>query len=347
MTVSRVVRLAVVDDSLFVRKAISRLFEGDERILIVGVAASGEELLANLQNWRPTAVTLDLSMPGMGGLATLDELMRRRPVPVIVLSAHTSQEAPLTIEALNRGAVDFVDKQQYSLVDFDALRSVLGEKLLNISGVPRPAPLSAPPPPACQPRATRCDAFEMLLIGASTGGPPAIEQILREVGAVDVPIAIVQHMPVGFTAAFASRLNAHLPIEVREAAHGTPFAAGVAHVAPAGLHLRLKREGERLITVLARHPEETVHRPSVDVLFGSAEPFAPRVLAILLTGMGDDGARGLSTLAAAGAHTIAQDEATSIVYGMPRAALSLGAVCEQLPLPLVGRRVGELLRGSG
>ncbi len=337
------IRLAVVDDSVFVRKAICRLFQGDERFTVVGAASCGEELLEHLEAWNPTAVTLDLSMPGMGGLATLDELLRRRRLPVIILSAHTSQEAPLTIEALSRGAVDFVDKQQFSLVDFDALRSVLTEKLLTIAGTRRSAepPLLVPVVPSPMPAT---GSHDILLIGASTGGPPAIEQVLRDLGTPSFPIAIVQHMPPGFTAAFADRLNAHLPMDVCEASHGARFVPGVAYIAPAGMHLKLKKDGEEMFTTLSRYPDSTTHCPSVNVLFESAEAFGERCVAVLLTGMGDDGANGLLKLASAGALTVVQDEATSVVYGMPRAAVALNAAREQLPLPSIGKRVIELLR---
>ena len=346
MTAPPPIRLAVVDDSAFVRKALCRLFENDEHVVVVGTASCGEDLLEHLDEWNPTVVTLDLSMPGIGGLATLDELLRRRRIPVIVLSAHSSEEAPITIEALNRGAVDFIDKQQFSLVDFDALRSVLTEKLLHILPSSSSPPLRRAPEPlrgrAPSPVAVPGE-YDVLLIGASTGGPPAIETLLQLVGDVQIPIAIVQHMPVGFTAAFADRLDAHLPIRVVEARHGAPFVPGVAHIARAGMHLKLHRDGDRVVTKLSRHPDQASHSPSVDVLFDSALPFAKRTIAVLLTGMGDDGAQGLSRLAAAGAMTLVQDEDTCIVYGMPRAAVALNAAREQLPLRSIGRRIAELL----
>ena len=346
MTTPPSIRLAVVDDSAFVRKALSRLFENDEHVAVVGTASCGEELLDHLEEWNPTVVTLDLSMPGIGGLATLDELLRRRRIPVIVLSAHSSEEAPITIEALNRGAADFIDKEQFSLVDFDALRSVLTEKLIGIvphsALQPRHRPPDPQPVPAPSPVAAPA-GYDMLLIGASTGGPPAVETVLQLVGEVHIPIAVVQHMPLGFTAAFADRLNAHLPIRVMEARHGAPFAPGIAHIARAGMHLTLHGDADRIVTVLSRHPGHTSHSPSVDVLFDSALPFAKRSIAVLLTGMGDDGARGLARLCAAGAMTLVQDEDTCIVYGMPRAAMALNAAREQLPLRSIGRRIAELL----
>jgi two-component system chemotaxis response regulator CheB len=332
------IRLAVVDDSLFVRKAICRVMEDVPDVEIAGLAGSGEELLANLERWNPTAVTLDLSMPGMGGLATLDAILSWRSIPVLILSG-SRREAPLALEALSRGAFDFVDKEQFSLVDFGTIRRVLLEHLrcaaerAPAEHVVRVAVAAAPVAPT--------GYYEAILIGASTGGPPAIERILRDLGPLEVPIAIAQHMPSGFTAAFAQRLDAQLPITVREAAHGMPLASG-AYIAPGGMHLRLRREREHLTVSLARYPELS-NRPSVDVLFRSAIPVAPRVIAVLLTGMGDDGARGLAELSAAGAATIAQDEATSVVYGMPRAAADLGAANEELPLDQIAARIADLV----
>ena len=345
------IRLAVVDDSTFVRKALGRLFQNSADIRIVGMAASGEELLEHLEEWDPTAVTLDLSMPGIGGLATLERLMSvRRRLPVIILSSHSAADAPLTMEALNRGAADFIDKEEFSLVDFQSIRSILVEKLRAVSDPrlaaegeaaafarPRPAVVSQIEQPGGQ------MAADLLVIGASTGGPPAIERILGEFeSAPNIPIIVVQHMPAGFTSAFAQRLDAKLPFPVQEASHGGTVPAGMVKIAPGGMHLRIRYEGGRLATVLSRYPD-MAHRPSIDVLFHSVAALPLRCLAVLLTGMGDDGARGLLALAQSGAMTIAQDEATSIVYGMPRCAMNLGAVREQLPIEAIGPRLSELM----
>jgi two-component system, chemotaxis family, protein-glutamate methylesterase/glutaminase len=339
-------RLAVVDDSAFVRKAIQRMLSGDARIEVVGTASSGEELLANLGRWSPDVVTLDLSMPGIGGLVTLDRIMALRPTPVIILSTHAGRGAPQTIEALHRGAADFIDKQQYSLLDFSALREVLVEKVLAVTGARSgAAPLQGRPAKALVEPSGQYDA---LLIGASTGGPPAIEQVLVDLGAdCPVPVLVAQHMPQGFTRAFADRLNAHLPLEVREAEDGMVIEPGRVFIGPGGRHLRIARHGSRLTCTLSLKPEQAAHRPSVDELFLSAlAVLGPRTSAVLLTGMGRDGAEGMRQLAQAGAYTIAQDEATSVVYGMPGAAVTLQAVREVLPLSRIGPRLRQLLEAS-
>ena len=337
------IRLAVVDDSAFVRKAIARIMAGEPDIAVVGAAARGEELIERLDQWSPTAVTLDLSMPGMGGLETLDRILAWRRIPVIILSGHSTREAPLAVEALHRGAADFVDKQEFSLVDFGGLRMALLERLRTLAGVPvAVAEEPAPAPPAVAAAAVRPVALDAIAIGASTGGPPAVERLLEALAAPPaVPLLIVQHMPRGFTAAFAERLNARLPFPVVEVTRNGVLHPGTAYIAPAGQHLRVARAGDVLKASLARYPE-TQHRPSVDVLFRSLLPLAPRVAAILLTGMGDDGAQGMLELAKREALTIAQDEASCIVYGMPRAAADLGAVGEQLPLSGIALRLRQL-----
>lgn len=336
------IRVAVADDSSFLRRAVARMLAGEPGIELVGSASRGEELLENLERWRPDAVILDLSMPGIGGLATLDEIMVRRPVPVVILSTYSRKGAPQTIEALHRGAVDFLDKQQFSLVDFDALRQALVGKIREVTA-PRAHPPAAAPAPPRRVAVEDGEAPEVILIGASTGGPPAIERILRDLGGdVPVPILVAQHMPAGFTRAFAERLNIQLPLEVREPVDGEPLVPGTVYIAPGGLHLRLESGREGLRAAVRGEPANAPHRPSVDVLFASAAEVGARTVAVLLTGMGQDGADGMLRLVEQGAVTIAQDEATSIIFGMPRAAAAVGGAREVLPLPEIGPRLRRL-----
>ena len=345
------VRLAIVDDALFIREGLRRLLADESRVSVVGTAANGLELLAKLDEWRPDVVTLDLHMPGLDGLGTLDRLMAIRPVPVIILSTHSGAGAPLTVEALSRGAVDFIDKEAYSLVDFEALRAVLVEKILSVTGQagasPAPAASQASVPavrPAAVPRSAR---FDLAVIGASTGGPRAIEAVLTALGPeIPVPVAVVQHMPAGFTRAYAERLTRALPFRVREASPGDVLKSGEVVIAPGDRHLALVPGAEQGEWRVELYPDaaNAVHRPSVDVLFSSAGVVArDRVVAVLLTGMGRDGARGMLELSRAGAHTIAQDEASCVVYGMPRAAAELGAAGEILALDSIGPRLRGLL----
>ncbi|MGE5234668.1 MAG: chemotaxis-specific protein-glutamate methyltransferase CheB [Acidobacteriota bacterium] len=343
-------RVALADDSSFIRRAVARLLASEPSIAVVGLAASGEELLEHLDEWQPEAIVLDLSMPGMGGLRTLDAVRQRGGCAVLILSTHSRKDAPLTVEALHRGAADFIDKQQYSLVDFDALRGVLVEKLHEITSreVPLPAPegLRAVAAKAEEePLASAAPgAIELVAIGASAGGPPAIEKILADFGAAaPVPIAVVQHMPAAFTRSFAERLNAYLPLRVKEAAHDEALSPGVVYIAPGGIHLRIESAHGRLRAVLSAFPEDALHRPSVDELFDSAaRATRGRMVAVLLTGMGLDGAAAMVHLARAGIHTIAQDRASSAVFGMPRAAIEAGGAQEVLALEDIGPRLLEL-----
>ncbi len=337
------IRLAIVDDALFVREALRRLLNQEPRVEIVGTAASGEELLAHLDEWRPDAVTLDLNMPGWGGLETLDHLMRWHPLPVIILSTHSGEGAPATVEALSRGAVDFIDKEAYSLVDFEVLRRVLVEKLLHVTSRKEGATSGEAARGAGAEVSPPIDA-ELIVIGASTGGPHAIEMILRSLQpAPPAPVAIVQHMPPGFTLAFAERLGRLLPYPVREAEDGMLLSPGTVTIGAAGQHMRVARMQGQLAAVLDPEPATAMHRPSVDVLFESAaSAVAGRACAVLLTGMGSDGAGGMVRLHEVGAHTIAQDAASSIVHGMPRAAIDRGAAREVLPLDAIGPRLAAL-----
>lgn len=353
------VRVAVVDDSSFIRRALARMLAEEPRIEVVGTAASGEALLAHFEEWSPDVVTLDLEMPGMGGLATLDHLRLRAPqVPVIILSTHSGAGAPQTIEALHRGAVDFIDKQRYSLVDFASLREVLSSRIFQVThafpetevvdAAPSADESSAEMPSlaswiATSPQSER--RWALVAIGASTGGPPAVQRVLEDLGSeVPAPIIVVQHMPIGFTGAFAERLNAHLPLEVREAVHGEAPTPGSVLIAPAGRHLRVHGGGSDLVLSLGDQPRTALHTPSIDILLRSAaRAIGRRTIGVILTGMGSDGAQGMARLHGLGARTFVQDEASSVVYGMPRAAINLGAVDEVVPLDAMGGRIRQLL----
>jgi two-component system chemotaxis response regulator CheB len=335
-------RVVIVDDAPFIRSALTRLLEGDEDLEVVGTASTGEELLARLDEWRPDVLTLDLNMPGMGGLATLDRLVERATLPVVILSTHSGEGAPLTLEALSRGAVDFIDKEAYSLVDFQALRRVLHDKLVHVTRN-RPAVRGTMVQPVRE-VAVADRVFDAIVIGASTGGPRAIETILSELVPEPVlPVVIAQHMPAGFTRAFAARLSRMLPFEVVEAYGGAQVFPGTVWIAPGGSELQLWPTDDGPELRLSQPGPHVLYRPSVNALFESAAGvFGARVIAALLTGMGDDGSAGMGTLRRVGAHTIAQDESSSIVFGMPRAAIASGAATEVLPLAEIGARLRVL-----
>jgi two-component system chemotaxis response regulator CheB len=328
-------RVFVVDDSAFIRKALARVLKVEPGLRLVGEAASGPEAMEKIPEADPDLVTLDIAMPGMDGRQVLRALLRWKPsLKVVMLSAHTSEGAVATIEALAAGAVDFIDKTSFNLMDLDTLRREVIEKLkiLSSNGSKSAAPQQTVPAgndhSAKLAAAGRC---ELCVIGASTGGPLAIQRILERMPAdFPLPIVIVQHMPAGFTQPFADRLRRLSRLQVSEAVEGDRLSPGRVLVAPAGRHLRITSS---LGVVLAAEPADAKHIPSVDVTMRSAARSRPgRVLGILLTGMGNDGAEGMGTIRASGGFTIGESEASCVVYGMPRAAEMREAVNCMLPL---------------
>jgi len=346
--------MVIVDDSLFIRKAIVRVLKGDSRIRIIGMAPSGEYLLENIEEWDPEVVILDLSMPGMGGLQTLRKILEWKEIPVIIFSTHTAKGAPMTIEALHCGAVDFIDKKAYSLTDFATLRTILTEKITQVTRLKthksREELKKIQRSRTLQlvidiPELQTDFHFKLLLIGASTGGPPAIQRLLEDIqGSLNIPALIVQHMPIGYTSAFARRLNELLSIRVSEIGHLERLENGAAYIAPAGRHVKIENRGDRILSILDTEPSDMTHCPSVDIMFQSAcEERCPGVLAALLTGMGRDGARGLLHLKSSGAYTIVQNEQSSVVFGMPKAAVEMNAASEILHISKIGKRISQII----
>jgi two-component system, chemotaxis family, protein-glutamate methylesterase/glutaminase len=338
------IRVFVVDDSPFVRKALRRVLAADSGIQVVGEAATGEEALALIPDADPHVVTLDLDLHGINGLDVLRQLLLWRPgLRVLMLSAHTRDGAASTLEALAAGAADFIDKRSLNLMDLDRLGRELGDRLRALGGARdthsrTPSPGKLPARREGHPVPSHADIAqaELCVIGASTGGPAAVQGLLEGLPArFPVPVAVVQHMPPGFTRPFAARLDGLCRLRVMEAEPGQRLEAGTVVIAPAGAHLRL---GPSLAVTLSTEAGGARHVPSVDVLFRSAARARPgAVLGILLTGMGDDGAEGLSQIRAHGGVTIAESEETCAVYGMPRAAVQRGAAQFVLPLPEIRR----------
>jgi two-component system, chemotaxis family, protein-glutamate methylesterase/glutaminase len=335
------VRVFVVDDSAFVRRALTRTLDGHGGLRVVGEAANGTEALDRIPRANPDLVTLDVAMPGMNGLQVLRSLLRWKPeLKVLMLSAHTRVGAEATVEALASGAVDFIDKSAFNVMDLDVLRREVVDKITACArapaGRPAPSPTAAPNGPAPA-EAERCD---LCVIGASTGGPAAIQRILERLPAsFPLPIVVVQHMPPGFTRPFAERLDALCRLDVAEAVEGERLVPGRVRVAPAGRHLRIT---PNLALILAGEPSDAKHIPSIDVTLKSAARSRPgKVLGVLLTGMGEDGADGMVAVRATGGLTLAESEASCVVFGMPRAAWTRGGAAHLLPLDEI---VGFLAR---
>lgn len=333
------IRVFVVDDSAFVRKALRKVLSADPDVTVVGEAASGPEAVLRIPEAVPDVVTLDVEMQGLDGLQVLRQLLAWNPgLHVIMLSAHTQAGAEATVEALAIGAADFIDKQSLNLMDLERLGREMGERLRALR---RRVPLPRAAPARGEEQAPDLSGPELCVIGASTGGPAALQLLLEQLP-VDfpLPVAIVQHMPPGFTRPFANRLNGLCRLRVSEAVEGDQLRPGRVLIAPAGMHLRISRG---LGATLSADAAGARHVPSVDVLFRSAERARPgKVLGVLLTGMGEDGAEGLSLIRAHGGVTIAESEATCAVYGMPRAAVERGAAQHVLPLPAIAAALAAL-----
>jgi two-component system chemotaxis response regulator CheB len=321
------VRVLVVDDSAFMRKLISQMLATDDSIEVVGTAMDGEFCLKKIEDLRPQVVTLDLEMPGMNGIDTLREIMRRHPVPVILFSSHSTEGASITMKALGLGAFDFLPKPKDASTHMAETARELILKVKAAAGcklTPR-IPGKTQFKPSKVSGASQVPS-RVVAIGVSTGGPQALEYMLAQLPA-DFPgsIVIVQHMPEGFTEMFARRLDEVCALRVKEAQSGDVLQAGQVLVGPGNRHLKVKRLPLGQVAVLSDDPRVNGHRPSVDVLFRSvAEEFNSQAVAVLMTGMGDDGAEGLGAVKRAGGMTVAQSEDSCVVYGMPKAAVERG-----------------------
>jgi len=336
-----VIRVFLVDDSAFVRRALTRVLAVESEFEVVGEAASGNEALARITAADPDIVTLDVVMPGMDGLQLLPALLRWKPsLKVLMISAHTRDGADATVAALAAGAVDFIDKTTFNVMDLEYLRREVVDRMRAVAPAGSNGRAPAPPAPQPSPAAPDLSRCELCVIGASTGGPAAVQRILQSLPATfPWPIVVVQHMPIGFTRPFAQRLASLSRVRVAEAEDGMRLSAGSAMIAPAGSHLRVS---PNLAVVLTPEPSEAKHIPSVDVTMRSAARSRPgRVLGVLLTGMGEDGADGMATIKAGGGVTIAESEASCVVYGMPRAAVLRGAASWVLPLESIADLLGR------
>jgi two-component system chemotaxis response regulator CheB len=342
------IRVLVVDDSAVVRQLLCDHVAKGPDMEVVGTAGDGRQALEMIDSLRPDVVTLDIQMPIMDGLETLDALLARRPVPVIMVSSLSQRGADITLEALDRGAVDYLPKPggaepgpSFQEELWRKLRTAAGTDVRRILDLRRKqkarravAPRPAAPPTG--PQAAAADghlAAACVVIGISTGGPPALATLLAALRPPMPPIVVVQHMPPNFTKPLAWRLNSISPLTVKEAEHGDALQPNHVFIAPGGKHLQLRRWQQAVRAVVGDGPPVSGHKPSVDVLMQSAaEVFAAGVLGVIMTGMGYDGVAGCAAIRAAGGYVLGQDEATSDVYGMNKAAYVRGHVDEQFAL---------------
>ncbi|MBI5938735.1 MAG: chemotaxis response regulator protein-glutamate methylesterase [Betaproteobacteria bacterium] len=344
----RNIRVLIVDDSALIRSVLKELINSQPDMEVVGAAADPLVAREMIKELNPDVLTLDVEMPKMNGLEFLEKLMRLRPTPVIMISTLTEEGSNVTLRALELGAVDFVAKPRLGVVDgMNELSQSIADKVRTAvrARVKRRAHDSASPDRP-QPISKQLihTTEKIIFIGSSTGGTEALKEVLSRMPADSPAILMTQHMPEAFTASFAQRLNSVSAMTVKEAQDNERIVPGHAYLAPGHSHLLVRRSGAYYYTELSQADPVNRHRPSVDVLFNSAAgAVGPNAIAVMLTGMGRDGAAGMLAMRDAGAHTIAQDEATCVVYGMPKAAFDIGAAREVAPLQGIAGRILEQL----
>lgn len=344
------IRVVVVDDSAVARQLLSRMLESDPEIEVVGTAMNGVFALRRIYRDKPDVVTMDFEMPQMDGLETLKAVMERHPTPIVMLSARTYDGADLTVRALELGAVDFVPKpdgrQSQVLGNLQAelirkIKAAAQAHLRKKNGTAKRAAKSTrPPPPKKQPKPTPApqidlaapagpvprSSISLIAIGSSTGGVPGVDRILRSLPENAPPTLVVQHMPATFTSSFASRLNSAARVTVKEAEGGEVLKPGLALIARGSSHLGVRQSGGSLVAEISDEPKVSGHKPSVDYLFDHcAEVAGAGCVGVILTGMGKDGAKGLRHIRDAGGRTVAENEQSCVIYGMPKAAVQLDA----------------------
>jgi two-component system chemotaxis response regulator CheB len=337
------IRVLVIDDSAVMRGIMTRIINAQPDMRVAAVASDPVVAMEHLRRLSPDVITLDVEMPRMNGLEFLPRLMASHPVPVVMVSSLTARGAETTLRALELGAIDFVPKpiltteqeiEAYAEEVADKLRGAAGARLARTTTRLAPVPRLA---------AGRALASKFIVIGASTGGVEALRELLVPLPAGMPPILIAQHMPAGFTRSFAQRLNGLCAIGVKEGENGEPLQPGQAYIAPGGMHMTVAARAGRLETRLSQDPPINRHRPSVQALFQSASEAAGRhCIAVLLSGMGADGAEAMVDLRQRGAYNIVQDEASCVVFGMPKRAIALNAVHDALPPAAIARRLVEL-----
>ena len=354
MTGKKRIRVLVIDDSASVRQTMTAILQEDPEIEVIAAASDPFSAARYIQDELPDVITLDVEMPRMDGITFLRKLMTQCPVPVVMCSSLTEEGSETLLQALEAGAVDVILKPRIGVADhlieqhFQIHETVKAAASARIGGrrTPRPSVAREPekkltadavlPPPSG--RAMSRTTEMVVCMGASTGGTEALREVLEALPANSPGIVIVQHMPENFTKAFARRLDGLCEVAVKEAADGDPVLRGHVLIAPGGRHTMLERQGARYHVSVRDGPLVSRHRPSVDVLFRSAARNAgANAVGIIMTGMGDDGARGLLEMKQAGARTFAQDEATSIVFGMPKEAIARGAADHVVPLQHIAR----------
>ena len=376
------IKILVVDDSAFMRKVLSDLFKSQPDFEVVDIGRNGAEAVEKVKQHSPDVVTLDVEMPVMDGLKALEQIMSVKPTPVVMVSSLTKAGADATIKALSLGAVDFVAKSAGSISRIDEIEKDLLQKCREAAGVsgsrlrvgtvpiikpvklPERTPAVVPEKVSVSERTLGIDRLApsvakttaisgvddwIVAIGTSTGGPRALQEVLTRLpGSLPCPTVVVQHMPPGFTKSLAERLNSLSELTVKEAADNDKLSAGTVYIAPGDFHLTLRRDASGTYVKLNKDPAIGGLRPAVDpMMISVAETYGTKTVGVILTGMGHDGAKGMQAIKRLHGRTIAEDQSTSVVFGMPKAAIEAGAVDTVLPLPQVAEGIVQCLKKGG
>lgn len=378
------IRILIADDSAFMRKVLSDLFAGQPDFEVVGAAYNGKDTIEKVVKLKPDLLTLDINMPVMDGLTALEIIMKDCPLPVVMISSMTKAGADATVRALELGAVDFINKVSGPISSITAIETEILEKCraaasanwrtgrrtsgMTVS-VPSPAPVSPAKsffqesvfkkkswddfiPAAAKSEenysiAATAGMGKLVAIGTSTGGPRALQQVITQLPR-DLPcgVVIVQHMPPGFTKSLAERLDSLSAVTVKEAEDNDIIRPGHVYIAPGDYHMRVQKQGSSYMIVLNQDPPLASHRPAVDILFDSVAPFGSRIVSVILTGMGSDGAKGMQKIKTAGGKVIAEDESTAVIYGMPKAVAELGIADSILPIQCIADAIVNSVKKS-
>ncbi len=342
------IKVLIIDDSALIRKLLTSILSSDPELEVVGVAANPLIAREKIKRLNPDILTLDVEMPEMDGITFLKNLMRLRPTPVVMISTLTAKGATTTLEALSIGAIDFVEKPS---VDVDNSMNQLSQDIISKvktaaqskvrnAGVQKETPIK---------HYDRWLGYTpnsslIIAIGSSTGGPQAVEELLHTFPEGGPPIVISQHIPASFSASFAERLDRVLPVNAYEVKDGMPLESSCVYVSPGDYHFKILKKGNKFLARVFQDKKVNGHRPSVEVMMSSiADVHDGKMIAVMLTGMGNDGAVGMQAMHNKGAYTIAQDEASCVVWGMPRAAVELGCVDQLLPLKNIGPHIMEIV----
>lgn len=345
------IRIVIADDSAFMRKLLSDLFTQEPDFIVLDTARNGKEAVEKIKRLKPDLVTLDVNMPVMDGLSALEILMRECRVPVVMISSMTKTGADATVKALSLGAVDFIEKVSGPISSIstiqhqilDKCRAAVRANIKHVGGV-KSTYKSMPVKPLY--KGCHSDGNEKIIaIGTSTGGPRALQQVITNLPR-DLPcgVVIVQHMPAGFTKSLAERLNSLSQVTVKEAENNDIISAGKVFIAPGNYHMTVENQGCLRVVRLNQDPPLASHRPAVDILFDSVAKYGNKVIAVVLTGMGSDGAKGLTRVKASGGYAIAEDKSTAVVYGMPKAVADLGLPDKVLPLEGIANELVQVAR---